>query len=93
LDSPLSIKATQIFKNHTEYFDKDATEKYPHPFDFPELKCTESFEDSKKINDYTLPCIVIAGNGMCTAGRITHHLKHGLWNKNNTVLFVGYQAE
>lgn len=93
LDSPLSIKATEIFKRHTEYFDEEATNKYPHPFDFAELKCMESVEDSQKLNTYTDPCIIIAGNGMCTAGRITHHLKHGLWNKNNTVLFVWYQAE
>ncbi|HBB04090.1 TPA: hypothetical protein DCZ39_04310 [Patescibacteria group bacterium] len=88
LDSPLSIKATEIFKRHTEDFDEEALHKYAHPFDFPELICTESIEDSIKLNAYEGPCIIIAGNGMCTAGRITHHLKHGLWNKNNTLLFV-----
>ncbi|MCX6825192.1 MAG: MBL fold metallo-hydrolase [candidate division SR1 bacterium] len=93
LDSPLSIKATEIFKKHTEDFDDEALHKYPHPFDFPELECTESIEDSIKLNTYNDPCIIIAGNGMCTAGRITQHLKHGLWNKKNTLLFVGYQAE
>ncbi|MFA7717534.1 MAG: MBL fold metallo-hydrolase RNA specificity domain-containing protein [Candidatus Absconditabacterales bacterium] len=93
LDSPLSIKATEIFKRHTEYFDEETTKKYPHPFDFPELECTEGVEDSMKLNTYVDPCIIIAGNGMCTAGRITHHLRHGLWNAKNTLLFVGYQAE
>lgn len=93
LDSPLSIKATEIFKRHTEDFDEEALHKYAHPFDFPELICTESIEDSIKLNTYNAPCIIIAGNGMCTAGRITHHLKHGLWNSKNTVLFVWYQAE
>lgn len=93
LDSPLSIKATEIFKKHTEYFDEEALNKYPHPFDFDELECTESVEDSQKLNRYNDPCIIIAGNGMCTAGRITHHLKHGLWNSRNTLLFVWYQAE
>lgn len=93
LDSPLSVKATNIFKKRTEYFDEEATHKYPHPFDFPELECTEKIEDSIKLNTYDQPCIIIAGNGMCTAGRITHHLKHGLWNAKNTVLFVWYQAE
>ena len=93
LDSPLSIKATEIFKKHTEVFDEEALHKYPHPFDFPELECMESVEDSIKLNTYKDPCIIIAGNGMCTAGRITHHLRHGLRDKKNTLLFVGYQAD
>lgn len=93
LDSPLSIKATEIFKKHTEVFDEEALHKYPHAFEFPQLECTESVEDSIKLNTNNSPCIIIAGNGMCTAGRITHHLKHGLRNTKNTVLFVGYQAE
>lgn len=93
LDSPLSIKATEIFKRHREYFDEETLHKYPHPFDFKQLECTESVEDSQKLNDYPAPCIIIAGNWMCTAGRITHHLRHGLWSTKNTLLFVWYQAE
>ena len=71
LDSPLSIKATEIFKKHTEYFDEEAAHKYPHPFDFEQLEYSESVEDSQKLNNYNWPCIIIAGNGMCTAWRIT----------------------
>jgi len=93
LDSPLSIKATEIFKKHTEIFDDETLKKYPHPFDFPQLEFSKSVEDSIKLNTYNDPCVIIAGNGMCTAGRITHHLRHGLRDKKNTVLFVGYQAE
>lgn len=93
LDSPLSIKATEIFKKHTELYDHEAATKYPHAFEFEQLEYSQSVEDSQKLNDLQWPAVIIAGNGMCTAGRITHHLKHGLWNKNNTVLFVGYQAE
>jgi len=93
LDSPLSIKATEIFKKHTEIFDEETRKKYPDAFDFPQLECTASVQDSMKLNTYTDPCIIIAGNGMCTAGRITHHLRHGLWDKKNTLLFVWYQAE
>ena len=93
LDSPLSIEATEVFKKHTEYFDEEATNKYPHPFTFNELEYTKSVEESQKLNNYNHPCIIIAGNGMCTAWRITHHLKHGLWNSKNTLLFVWYQAE
>ncbi len=92
LDSPLSIKATAIFRKHTEVFDEEATKKYPHPFDFEQLEYSESVQDSMKLNTYKDPCIIIAGNGMCTAGRITHHLKRGLWDPKNTVLFVWYQA-
>ena len=93
LDSPLSVKATEIFKRHTELYDEEALHKYPHPFDFEQLECTESVEDSMKLNTFNGPCIIIAGNGMCTAGRITHHLRHGLSDPRNTLLFVGYQAE
>lgn len=93
LDSPLSIKATEIFKKHTELYDIEAATRYPHAFEFKELEYSSSAEDSQKLNDSMWPCIIIAGNGMCTAGRIVHHLKHGLWNKNNTLLFVWYQAE
>ena len=62
LDSPLSIKATEIFKKCTEYFDTEARTQHPHAFDFPELECTASVQDSIKLNEYTNPCIVIAGN-------------------------------
>ncbi len=93
LDSPLSIKATEIFKQHTEYFDDEAKYIYPHAFEFSELEYTENSMDSEKLYTYTDPCIIIAGNGMCTAWRITGHLKHGISDKKNMVLFVGYQAE
>lgn len=92
LDSPLAIKATEIFKRHREDFDKEAL-KYKDPFSFNNLVYCNTTEESKQINEYNGPCIVIAGNGMATGGRIRHHFKHGLWNPKNTVLFVGYQAE
>jgi len=92
LDSPLAIKATGIFTRHREDFDLE-TVKYKEPFAFKNLVCTNSVEESKQINDYHAPCIVIAGNGMATGGRIRHHFKHGLWDPKNTVLFVGYQAD
>ncbi len=92
LDSPLAIKATGIFTRHREDYDKEALE-YKDPFGFPNLVYCNTTEESKEINEYSGPCIVIAGNGMATGGRIRHHFRHGLWNPKNTVLFVGYQAE
>jgi metallo-beta-lactamase family protein len=92
LDSPLAIKATEIFTRHREGFDNEAL-KYKDPFGFKNLVYTNSTEESKQINEYRGPCIIIAGNGMATGGRVRHHFKHGLWDPKNTILFVGYQAE
>lgn len=92
LDSPLAIKITEIFKKHPDLYDEDARARTDKPFDFPGLICTPSVDESRKANAMTEPAIVIAGSGMCTAGRIRHHLKHGIWDPKNTVLIVGYQA-
>lgn len=93
LDSPLAIRATEVFKKHKEDYDQEARNKYKHIFDFPQLKYLLTAQQSMKLNDFNGPCVIIAGSGMMTAGRIRHHLKHGLWDKKNTVLIVGYQAE
>jgi metallo-beta-lactamase family protein len=92
LDSPLAIKITEVFKKHPEVYDEEARSRTDKPFDFPGLICTPSVDESRRANSLTEPAIVIAGSGMCTAGRIRHHLKHGIWDPKNTVLFVGYQA-
>jgi len=92
LDSPLAIKITKVFRDHPELYDEEARSRTDKPFDFPGLICTTTAAESMKINASEDPCIVIAGSGMCTAGRIRHHLKHGIWDPKNTVLFVGYQA-
>lgn len=88
LDSPLALKATEVFRKHTECYDAEALKDFMHPLDKSYLEFSLSTEDSIKINSYTDPCVVLAGNGMCTAGRITHHLRHGLSNPRNTLLFV-----
>lgn len=94
LDSPLAIKATEVFKKHKECYDTEALRDFANPFfDDTYLSFSSSVEDSIKLNTYDKPCVIIAGNGMCTAWRITHHLKHGLGDPKNTLLFVGYQAE
>jgi len=92
LDSPLAIKATEVFKQHREVYDKETLALSKNPFSFPQLKYLLTAEDSMTLNTINKPCIVIAGSGMCNAGRIRHHLKHGLWDQKNTVLIVGYQA-
>ncbi|HPP13383.1 MAG TPA: MBL fold metallo-hydrolase RNA specificity domain-containing protein, partial [bacterium] len=61
-------------------------------FDFPFLKLARTVAESKEINDITGPAIIIAGSGMCTGGRIKHHLVHTISQPENTILFVGYQA-
>lgn len=92
LDSPLAIKITEVFRDHPDIYDDEARARKDRPFDFPGLVCTTSAAESIKINESDEPAIIIAGSGMCTAGRIRHHLKHGIWDARNTVLFVGYQA-
>lgn len=95
LDSPLAIKATELYKRHIEYFDKEACEMIKQgkdPFSFPYLTYTRSVEESKSINYFKSNCIIIAGSGMCNGGRILHHLKHNLWNPKNSIVFIGFQA-
>lgn len=96
LDSPLAIEATKIFtKNMRECFDEDALKLVDagiNPLVFPGLKTSVTSEDSKMINFIEKPKVIISASGMCDAGRIRHHLKHNLWRKECTILFVGYQA-
>jgi metallo-beta-lactamase family protein len=93
LDSPLASEATRIFNSHMDYFSPALRKEFKAPFSFGKLKFLKTSEDSMSMNDYEKPCIIIAGSGMCTAGRIRYHLKYHLWNPQNTLLFVGYQAE
>ncbi|KIX13096.1 MBL fold metallo-hydrolase RNA specificity domain-containing protein [Dethiosulfatarculus sandiegensis] len=96
LDSPLAINATRIFREHPEYFDRETQailEKGDTPLNFPNLKFTAGTDESRAINEYTGPAVIMAGNGMCTAGRIKHHLKHNLWKPNCHLVIVGFQAQ
>lgn len=95
VDSPLAISATEIFKQNMNLFDEEVKERIKagdNPLEFPGLKFTRTAEESKALNEDPTPHIVISASGMCEVGRIKHHLKHNLWNPNNTILFVGYQA-
>lgn len=93
LDSPLAIAVTEIFKRHMSYASPKLKQEFVNPFTFKQLQYLKTPNESRRMNDYNEPCIIIAGSGMCNAGRIRHHLKHNLWNPKNTLLFVGYQAE
>jgi metallo-beta-lactamase family protein len=96
LDSPMAIAATEIYERHHELFDNEML-KYiaqkPVVGDLPSLKLCVTAEDSKKINDQPGPCLVMAGAGMCNAGRILHHLKANLWKPETHVVIVGYQGD
>ncbi len=96
VDSPLANEATDIFiSNRESCYDEEALEfvrKGINPISFDDLIRTVSSDDSRTINDDPRPKVIISASGMCEAGRIKHHLKHNLWKKENTILFVGYQA-
>jgi metallo-beta-lactamase family protein len=96
IDSPLGIKITKIYSKLTEYWDKEAMgllQKGDHPIDFNHLYSVERHTDHLKLLEYPGPAIIVAGSGMCTGGRIIEHLKNGIDNPKNDILFVGYQAK
>jgi len=95
LDSPLAIRATEIFRKHPEFYDEQMTEfivNGEHPLDLPNLHFTESREQSQAINEAKGPAIIISASGMANAGRIKHHLRHNLWKPGASVVFVGWQG-
>ena len=95
LDSPMASKATEIFRTYPNFYDEDARrllEKGDDPFQFPGFHITESVEDSKRLIDKH-GVVIIAGSGMCTGGRIVHHLRNNLENPKTNVIIVGYQVE
>ncbi len=96
VDSPLANEATDIFINNREScYDEEAlafVRKGINPITFDNLIRTVSSDDSRAINEDVRPKVIISASGMCEAGRIKHHLKHNLWMPENTILFVGYQA-
>ncbi|MCJ7593447.1 MAG: MBL fold metallo-hydrolase, partial [Desulfobacterales bacterium] len=96
VDSPLAIKATQIFRKNKKYYDEEAraiVDQGYDPFDMPNLRFTEKTDESMAINKQSGSAIIIAGSGMCTAGRIKHHLKHNLWREGASLVIVGFQAK
>ena len=95
LDSPMAARITEVFKRHSDLFDKEMSWLMRHnksPFGFPGLKIVQTVDESKAINHISGTVMVIAGSGMCTGGRIKHHLVTNIPRRESTVLFVGYQA-
>ena len=97
VDSPMARETTAVFRTHFECFDDETRRAFEQqdgaPFGFPRLRYVGSAEESRALNDRRGPCIIVSASGMCEGGRILHHLKHGLGDARNTVLFVGFQAE
>jgi len=95
LDSPMAVDATAIFQMHKSYLDDDVQmllKQGKEPFQFTGLRFVRSVHESKEINTIKGSHIVLAGSGMCTGGRIKHHLVQNISRENSTILFVGYQA-
>ena len=96
LDSPMAINVNEVMRRHPECYDEETRlllAKNHDPFSFPGLHVTRTPDESRKINYIDSRAIIIAGSGMCTGGRIKHHLKHNIWREESSIVFVGYQAE
>lgn len=94
LDSPMAVSATQIFRHHRECFDEETWAVIAagkDPFDLPGLHITRDTAASMALK-HMQGIVIIAGSGMCTGGRIRHHLRNNLWRKEASVVFVGYAA-
>jgi len=95
VDSPMAVEVTGVFERHPELFDEEMKKllrQQSSPFDFPGLNLVGTVEESKAINHMDDSVIIIAGSGMCTGGRIKHHLVNNITREESTILFVGYQA-
>ena len=97
VDSPLAVKATDVFRLHPECFDRETyrvfLENHEDPFGFGKLIYTHNVDESKALNTLNTSCIIISASGMAEGGRILHHLKNNIEDKRNLILFVGYAAE
>lgn len=96
VDSPLAVRATEIFRRHPECFDDEMTallRSDDDPLGFSRVTYIKDVKESKRLNRRPGPAIIISASGMCEAGRILHHLKNNITKRRNAVLIIGYQAE
>src|SRR5581483_3136642 len=95
LDSPMAISATEVFARHPEACAPAVAQSLgtgDDPFHVPGLHVVHDANESMAINRITGGAIIMAGSGMCTGGRIRHHLRHNLWRGDASVVFVGFAA-
>ena len=96
VDSPMAISATEIFRRHAEGFRPELRDKMlsgKNPFMLPGLRFTRQVAESMSINSVKNGAVIMAGSGMCTGGRVRHHLKHNIWRPECSVVFVGFAAK
>ena len=96
LDSPMAINVTSIYKRYMHLLDAETRallKQGAHPFQFRGLHFIRNPTESRRLNTMEGPKVILAGSGMCTGGRIKHHLRHNIERSNSTILFVGFQAE
>jgi metallo-beta-lactamase family protein len=95
LDSPMAISATEIFERYPECYEPHVAALFHRgrdPFDLPGLHFTRETAESMALNRFHGGAVILAGSGMCTGGRVRHHLKHNLWREESSIVFVGYAA-
>lgn len=96
IDSPMAVSATEIYARNAACFNEETRDLIlsgDDPFQFENLFYIRDQAESQRLNTYQFPKVIISASGMCSAGRVRHHLKHNLWKSKNSIIFVGYQAE
>lgn len=95
VDTPMGLSITETYRRYRKLYDRESLDKLARgddPLDFEDLFAVHRGKDSRRLEEIDGPLVIIAGSGMCTGGRIVHHLHAGLGDPRNTLLFVGYQA-
>jgi metallo-beta-lactamase family protein len=96
VDSPLTVKVTDVFRMHPECYDAGVRAMFDRgdsPFDLPGLRYVSDAEESKAITGSDAPAIILAASGMCESGRVLHHLRAAIGDPRSTVAIVGFQAQ
>src|SRR5437016_2606996 len=95
VDSPMAVRATEVFRAHPECFDDQTLrllQEHPDLFGEERIRYIDKVHESIALNSRPEPCIIISASGMCEGGRVLHHLKHNIEDSRSTILIAGYQA-